>query len=96
LLNNILGKFNPSPSVKAGLDSFQDSIKQLLWLLGHKVPGTIDRITDRSYIRLASGYLPDFLNAFQPARSRSLRFLTKTAFKSLPSQRERLSACSPT
>jgi hypothetical protein len=70
LLNNSLGKFNPSPSVEARLDSFQDSIEQLLWpekrqydsLLGDKVPGTIDRTTDRSYLRVASGYLPDFLN----------------------------------
>jgi len=68
-LNNSLGKFNSSPSVEARLDSFQDSIEQLLWpekrptdsILGSKVPGVIDRTTDRSYLRVANGYLPDFL-----------------------------------
>jgi hypothetical protein len=68
-LNNSLGKFNSSPSVEARLDSFQNSIEQLLWpekrqtdsVLGNKVPGTIDRTTDRSYLRVANGYLPDFL-----------------------------------
>jgi len=71
LLNNSLGKFNSSPSVEARLDSFQNSIEQLLWpekrqhdsLLGDRIPGTIDRTTDRSYLRVANGYLPDFLNA---------------------------------
>jgi hypothetical protein len=70
-LNNSLGKFNSSPSVEARLDSFQNSIEQLLWperrqhdsLLGDKIPGTIDRTTDRSYLRVTSGYLPDQLNS---------------------------------
>lgn len=78
LLNNSLGKFNSSPSVEARLDSFQDSIEQLLWpekrqhdsLLGDKVPGTIDRTTDRSYIRVPNGYLPDFLNGLHGSLSR--------------------------
>ncbi|HEY6377468.1 MAG TPA: hypothetical protein VIX90_18245, partial [Edaphobacter sp.] len=69
LLNNSLGKFNASPSVDARLDSFQNSIEQLLWpekrekdsVLGDKVPGTIDRTTDTSYLRVANGYLPPFL-----------------------------------
>ena len=69
LLNNSLGKFNASPSVDSRLDSFQDSIEQLLWpekrekdsVLGDKVPGTIDRTTDTSYLRVANGYLPPFL-----------------------------------
>jgi hypothetical protein len=69
LLNNSLGKFNSSPSVDARLDSFQNSIEQLLWpekrpvdsVLGNKVPGVIDRTTERSYLRVANGYLPDFL-----------------------------------
>jgi hypothetical protein len=80
LLNNSLGKFNPSPSVEARLDSFQDSIEKLLWpekrqfdsVLGDKVPGTIDRTTDRSYIRVASGYLPDFLNGLHGTLARFL------------------------
>ena len=31
LLNNSVGRFNPSPSVKARMESFHDSIEQLLW-----------------------------------------------------------------
>jgi len=78
LLNNSVGRFNSSPSVEARLDSFQDSIMQMLWpekrqydsVLGNKVPGTIDRTTDRSYIRVASGYLPDFLQGLHGTFSR--------------------------
>ena len=69
LLNNSLGKFNTSPSVSARMDAFQDAIEKLLWpekrdkdpLLGDKVPGVIDRTTEKSYIRIATGYLPDYL-----------------------------------
>lgn len=69
LLNNSVGKFNPSPSVSSRMDSFQNSIEQMLWpekrdkdqLLGDKVPGTMDRTTQTSYLRVAGGYLPDFL-----------------------------------
>lgn len=69
LLNNSLGKFNPSPSVEARLDSFQNSITQLLWpekrdkdsVLGDKVPGLIDRTTQTTYLRIPTGFLPDFL-----------------------------------
>ena len=65
LLNNSLGKFEPSPSVEARLQSFQDSIEKLLWpekrdkdpVLGDKVPGLIDRTTERSFVRVAPGYL---------------------------------------
>jgi hypothetical protein len=69
LLNNSVGKFNPSPSVEARLDSFQDSIEKMLWpekrdkdtVLGDKVPGLIDRTTTKSYLRIATGYVPDNL-----------------------------------
>ena len=69
LLNNSVGKFNASPSVEARLDSFQDSIEQMLWpekrdkdsVLGDKIPGLIDRTTTRSYLRVASGYVPENL-----------------------------------
>ncbi len=55
LLNNSVGKFNPSPSVEARMASFQNSIEQMLWpekrdqdpVLGNKVPGLIDRTTDQ-------------------------------------------------
>ena len=69
LLNNSVGKFDPSPSVAARMGSFQDSIEKMLWpekrnkdsVLGDKVPGTIDRTTTTSYLRVSAGYLPDFL-----------------------------------
>lgn len=69
LLNNSVGEFNPSPSVDARLDSFQNSIEQMLWpekrdkdeLLGDKIPGKIDRTTQTTYLRISYGYLPDAL-----------------------------------
>lgn len=69
LLNNSVGTFNPSPSVQARMQSFQNSIEMMLWpekrekdsVLGDKVPGVIDRTTDRSFLRVASGYVPDSL-----------------------------------
>jgi len=69
LLNNSVGNFNPSPSVDARMSSFQDSIEKMLWpekrdkdsLLPDKVPGVIDRTTQTSYIRIARGFVPDFL-----------------------------------
>jgi hypothetical protein len=69
LLNNSVGKFNPSPSVASRMDSFQDSIEKMLWpekrdqdqVLGSKIPGKIDRTTQRSYLRIAPGYVPDHL-----------------------------------
>ena len=70
LLNNSVGKFNPSPSVEARIDSFNDSIEKMLWpekrdkdpILGDKVPGFIYRTTATSYIKLAPGFLPESLN----------------------------------
>lgn len=69
LLNNSVGKFDPSPSVEARMSSFQNSIEQMLWpekrdqdlVLGSKIPGRIDRTTQTSYIFVAPGYLPGFL-----------------------------------
>jgi len=70
LLNNSVGKFNPSPSVAARMDSFNDSIEKMLWpekrdkdpILGDKVPGFIYRTTTTSYIKVAPGFLPPALN----------------------------------
>jgi len=67
LLNNSVGKFDPRPSVKARMDSFDDAIEKMLWpekrdkdsLLGDKVPGLIDRTDRQSWIYIPSGYLPD-------------------------------------
>ena len=69
LLNNTVGRFDPSPSVEARMKSFEDSIEKMLWpekrdkdlLLGDKVPGRMDRTTTTTYIRVAPGYLPDEL-----------------------------------
>jgi hypothetical protein len=64
-----VGKFNYDPSVEGRMDSFSNSIEQMLWpekrekdeLLGDKIPGKIDRTTQRSYLKIAIGYLPDAL-----------------------------------
>ncbi len=69
LLNNSVGRFNPSPSVEARMQSFQSSIEQMLWpekrdkdrIFGDKVPGVIDRTTATSYLRIPKGYLPEVL-----------------------------------
>ena len=71
LLNNSVGKFNYDPSVAGRMDSFSDSIEQMLWpekrdkdeLLGDKIPGKIDRTTQRSYLKVAVGYFPDALQS---------------------------------
>jgi hypothetical protein len=73
LLNNSVGRFNPSPSVEARLASFDDSITKMLWpekrekdaVLGDKVPGVIDRTTATSWLRIPTGYLPDVLKDAQ-------------------------------
>jgi hypothetical protein len=69
LLNNSVGPFDQDPSVEARLRSFDASIEQMLWpekrdkdlLLGDRIPGRIDRTTQATYLRVSSGYLPDFL-----------------------------------
>jgi hypothetical protein len=51
------------------MEVFEDSITQMLWperrasdpVLGDRVPGTIDRTTATSYLRIPAGYLPDFV-----------------------------------
>jgi hypothetical protein len=55
LLNNTVGRFEPSPSVEARMRAFDDAIEKMLWperrekdsLLGDKLPGLIDRVGDR-------------------------------------------------
>ena len=63
--------YNPSPSVDDRMKSFNDSIEKMLWpekrdkdpVLGNKIPGPslMDRTTDRSYLRISAGFLPDVL-----------------------------------
>ena len=72
LLNNAVGPFLPSPSVKARLQSFQTSMIQMLWpetrdqdaLLKGKIPGKIDRTTAPAYLRVPAGYLPGAVQPF--------------------------------
>ena len=74
LQNNTVGPFNPSPSVEGRLDSFNKSIEQMLWpekrdkdpFIGDRIPGPskIFRTTSRSYLKVASGYLPGELIPF--------------------------------
>lgn len=79
-LNNSLGKFNSSPSVEARMQSFDDAIEKLLWpekreqdsVLGDKVPGVIDRTTTQTYLRVPSGYLPEFLQGMTSIQQRLL------------------------
>ena len=83
LLNNTVGKFEVQPSVEARMASFDDSIEQLLWpekrqhdsVLGTKIPGTIDRTTTQSYLRVYSGYLPEFLQGLRGFGERFLPWL---------------------
>lgn len=79
LLNNTVGPFEQDPSVDARMRVFNASIEQMLWpekrqqdaLLGSKVPGTIDRTTTRSYIKIPVGFQPDILRPVS-ARLRDL------------------------
>lgn len=76
LLNNSVGKFNPSPSVDARMSSFNDSIEQMLWpekrekdqLLGDKIPGKIDRTDRQTFLYVPAGYLPDLLKPLLPLK----------------------------
>jgi hypothetical protein len=85
LLNNSLGPFDSSPSVEARINSFQASIEQLLWpekrerdaLLGDKVPGVIDRTTERSYVTIPTGFVPELLRPLQGTLYRWFPWLFK-------------------
>jgi hypothetical protein len=76
LLNNSIGRLEMSPSVDGRMRSFQDSIEQMLWpekrdkdtALGDRIPGLIDRTPVPTYLRVAKGYLPDFLQRLSSDR----------------------------
>ena len=73
LLNNSVGPFTQDPSVDARMRVFDASIEQLLWpekrqkdpVLGDKVPGVIDRTTERSFIRIPAGFVPEILRSLE-------------------------------
>jgi len=73
LLNNSVGPFDIDPSVAARVKVFDASIEQMLWpetrerdsILGNKVPGTIDRTTQRSSITIPVGFVPDAVQPLQ-------------------------------
>ncbi len=87
LLNNSLGEFQWTGSVEDRMASFDNSIEQLLWpekrdgdftvitKSGKTHPGVVDRTTTTSYLSVASGYLPDFLQPLQGTLSRWLPWL---------------------
>jgi hypothetical protein len=83
LLNNSVGKFEVEPSVEGRMRSFEDSIEKMLWpekrdrdsVLGDKVPGTIDRTTATTYLRVPLGYLPDQLQGLAGPGQRYLPWL---------------------
>lgn len=80
LLNNTVGKFVSSPSVEGRMQSFGDSIEQLLWPEKRKRDGIfpsaapdagwIDRTSTTSCIRIPVGYLPPALKKVLPWLSR--------------------------
>ena len=80
LLNNAVGPFSGDPSVASRMKVFDASIEQMLWpekrerdaVLGDKLPGTIDRTTQRSEIVIPAGYAP---KALQGLRGRLHRWL---------------------
>lgn len=73
LLNNTVGPFDSDPSVATRMKVFDASIEQLLWpqkrdqdaLLARKIPGAIDRTTQRSQLTIPVGFVPDVLQPLQ-------------------------------
>jgi hypothetical protein len=83
LLNNTVGPFDGDPSVESRMKVFEASIEQLLWpekrerdaVLGDKVPGTIDRTTQRSELTIPVGFVPETLRPLQATLHRWLPWL---------------------
>jgi hypothetical protein len=86
LLNNSVGSFDPDPSVDARMKVFENSIEKMLWpekrerdpVLGDKVPGTIDRTTERSTVTIPVGYVPKPLQPLQGTLHRWLPWLVSS------------------
>ena len=83
LLNNTVGPFDTDPSVESRMRVFDASIEQMLWpekrerdtVLGDKVPGTIDRTTERSNLTIPIGFVPETLRPLQGTLHRFLPWL---------------------
>ena len=83
LLNNTVGPFDSNPSVASRMKVFDASMEQMLWpdkrerdtLLGNKVPGTIDRTTQRSEVIIPTGFAPEALQPLQGTLHRWLPWL---------------------
>jgi hypothetical protein len=83
LLNNSVGPFNGDPSVAGRMKAFDASIEQMLWpekrerdsVLGAKVPGTIDRTTERSHVTVPVGFVPEAMQPLQGSLHRWLPWL---------------------
>ena len=75
LLNNTVGPhdYDQNPSVAARMAVFQASIEQMLWpekrrpddKLGSKEVGLIQRTTATSWIKVPSGFLPEYVRALR-------------------------------
>lgn len=72
LLNNSVGPFDSDPSVAHRIQVFDASIEQMLWpekrqhdSVLPQVPGIIDRTTDRSFVSIPVGFVPDALHPLQ-------------------------------
>jgi len=69
LQNNIVGKFDPDPSVEARMRGFTKGIDEMLWpdhrdrdaLLGGQGVGLIERTTKTSWLDVPHGFLPGFV-----------------------------------
>ncbi len=73
LLNNTVGEFYWTGTVDDRVAAFEDGIRKMLWpqtrkgernfvtRSGKELPGVIDRTTERSNLKIARGFLPDFL-----------------------------------
>src|SRR5262245_20069557 len=87
LQNNTVGPFKWRPSVESRMESFKESIEQMLWperrerddVFGdERGPGVgeIDRLTVDTYLEIPSGYLPPLLGGFIGLGRRLFPFVT--------------------
>jgi len=87
LQNNTVGPFKYKPSVESRMESFTESIGQMLWPERRKTDtifgdergpgvGEIDRLTVDTYLDIPNGYLPPFLRGFLGLGRRLFPFLT--------------------